>query len=112
MSYDPEEFQRHADDAVRIREVEEGRGRLRTAMFVALLGPLAIGAIVFFKVQLADWMRWGIYGTTPLAAILLIAGYFRMPGSAKFSGKTIILALITLAAAASTLPLVRQFFPQ
>ena len=112
MSYDPDEFNRHREGAIKTREAEEAHGRLRTALFVALLGPLAVGAIVFFKVEVKDWMRWGIYGTAPIAVLFLLINFFRIPGAAKFSRKAILLAILTLAAAAATIPLCRQFLPQ
>ena len=109
MSYDPKTFQRHADEAVLIRDVEEGMARVRNALFVGFLGPLSIGAIILFKFTVPSWAPYVILGTAPLAVLLLIVNWIRCPAPGRFKKGTLLSVVLTLAAAASTIPLLRQF---
>ena len=112
MTYNQKEYHRHQDEAILLRDQEDAIARLRTALFVALLGPLAIGAIYVFEFSVLSWIRWGILATAPLGFVLGIVAWMRIPGAAKTNGRTIRLLLFTLTAAVSTIPLAYKFIPQ
>lgn len=103
------EAHKFADDAVRAREDEEGYGRLRTAVFWAGLGPLAIGAIQILKLTPPKLAVHGILATIPLAILFLIVNYIRLPGRIKTSGQTLMMVLMTLVGAGATFGLFLAF---
>ena len=108
----PDDYGRHVGDAVKQRALDEGMGRMRTAMFVAMMGPVSIAALKLFSwPPESPWIYYGIIATAPLGFLMLIASWLRMPAEAKFIGKTFVSALFTLAAAASTYPILRFAFP-
>lgn len=111
MKPDPKEFEKFKDDAVRARELDDGLARLRAALFLAVLGPAAIGvawaleALPFARREIA----WGVYATAPLAGILLVVNYLRLPSEGKVSRAAGSIALLTVAAAVATVVLARRF---
>ena len=107
---DPSNYQKYADGAVRERAFEEGLGRLRMGMFVAILGPLALGVVWLLGVAAREitWLRYAILATAPLGALLGIINYFRVPGAGKLSGRAIFLLILTLVFAAVTVTLGRS----
>lgn len=104
------DYQKFADDAVHTRALEDGISRLRMALFVAALGPIGVGAIKVFNVQpVAPWMKYAILATVPLGFLLLLINFVRMPASGKFGKITLVTGLLTIAACAGTLFLMRHF---
>jgi hypothetical protein len=111
MRPDPREFEKFKDEAVRARELDEALARLRTSLFVAALGPAAIGAawaleaLPFGRREIA----WGVLATVPLAGLLFVINYFRLPAEGKVSRAALSILLLTAAAAAGTLILAGRF---
>jgi len=102
------EYQKYADDAVRSREKEEGFGRLRFCLFWAAAGPLAIIAVHLLKIEPQKWMALAIIGTEPLAIVLLIVNYIRLPNDHKASAPAMLIALMTLVGAAATFAMAKM----
>jgi hypothetical protein len=102
------EYQKYADDAVRTRQKEEGFGRLRFCLFWAAAGPLAIIALHLLKFEPQRWMAMAIVGTAPLAIVLLIINYIRLPNDSKASAPALLIALMTLVGAAATLAMAKM----
>jgi hypothetical protein len=107
------EYQKYADDAVRGRASEEGFGRLRFSLFLGLAGPLAILLLRVTKIEPQKWMIQGIAATAPLAVILLIVNFIRLPNNDKASSQAILVSLVTLVAAAANIVLLKalDLFP-
>lgn len=101
------EYQKYADDAVRSREREEGFGRLRFNLFIAVAGPLACFALHLLKFEPQKWMVMGILGTAPLAVVMLIVNFIRLPNDSKASAPALLISLMTLVAAAATFPVAK-----
>lgn len=101
------EYQKYADDAVRSREREEGLGRLRFCLFLAAAGPLAIVLLHLTKFEPQRWMAMGIVGSAPLAILMLIINYIRVPNDIKASPTTLILAMLTLLGAGAGLAMAK-----
>jgi|SRR5579859_1755890 len=102
------EYQKYADNAVRTREREEGMGRLRFCLFLAAAGPLAIIALHLLKFEPQRWMAIGIVGLAPLAIILLVVNFIRLPNDAKASAPALLISLLTLVGAAATLAMAKM----
>ncbi len=111
MRPDPREFEKFKDEAVRARELDEALARLRTALFVAALGPAAIGAA--WAVEALPFARreiaWAVWATAPLAGLLFAINYLRLPAGGKASRAALSVLVLTAAAAAATLVLARRF---
>jgi hypothetical protein len=103
------EYHKFADSAVRAREDEEGMGRLRMALFWAVIGPLACTAIRILKLEPPRAAVWGILATIPLSVLLLLLNYIRLPGRLKFSGSALTIVFGTLACAGATFALYNVF---
>jgi hypothetical protein len=103
------EYQKFADSAVRGREREEGFGRLRLGVFWAAAGSLAIFVLHLLNYTPPKWVAMAIVGTAPLAVILLIVNYIRLPNDCKASAQAMLIALITLVGAGATIALAGYF---
>src|SRR6185503_16727419 len=106
------EYQKYADKAVKDREREEGFGRLRTSVFLATAGPLAmiLARAVHFTVD-QRWMALGIVGLAPLAVVLLIINFIRLPNEAKVTTPAIMMLFLTLIVAGANLALANILEP-
>ena len=109
MSDYKNEYQKYADDAVRTRAKEEGFGRLRFNVFIAVAGPLASFLLNLLKIEPQKWMVMAILGTAPLAVVLLIVNFIRLPNDSKASAPALLMSLMTLAAAAANFAVARYF---
>jgi len=106
------EYHKFVDSAVRAREQEEGFGRLRLAVFWGIVGPLAImvtRVLGFKPPDMPKWMAIAIVATVPLAIVLLIINFIRLPNDHKASAQAIMICVITLAGAAATITLSKLF---
>jgi hypothetical protein len=104
------EYQKFADSAVRAREMEEGFGRLRLGVFWGAIGPLAImatRAIGYKPPDMPRWMAMAIVATAPLAIVMLIINFVRLPNEHKGSAQAIMISLLTLVGAAATITLAK-----
>jgi hypothetical protein len=102
------EYQKYADNAVRSREKEEGMGRLRFCLFLAAAGPLAIIALHLLKIEPQKWMAMIIIGLGPLAVVMLIVNYIRLPNDSKASAPALLIGLMTLVGAGATLAMAKM----
>jgi hypothetical protein len=107
MSNYKNEYQKYADDAVRGRASEEGFGRLRFSLFLGLAGPLLIFLLRVTKIEPQKWMIQVIAAAAPLAVILLIVNYIRLPNNDKASAQALLVALGTLVGAAANIALLK-----
>jgi len=103
------EYQKFADKAVRDREREEGLGRLRLGVFWGVVGTLAIVGSRMADFTPPRWMAMAIVGTAPLAVLLLIINFIRLPGDTKASATALLISLITLIGAAATIALATHY---
>jgi hypothetical protein len=106
------EYQKFADSAVLTRAKEEGFGRLRLGVFWGVLGSLGILATRAIGIKPPDmpkWMAMAIVATAPLAIVMLLINYIRLPNEHKASPQAIMIALITLVGAAATITLAKFF---
>ncbi len=111
MSEPKNEYQKFADSAVRARLREEGFGRLRLGLFWAFAGPLAIFLSRVLHFDLQRWMAVAIIGTAPLAIVLLIVNFIRMPNEAKASPSALMILLLTIVGAGANLALANVLDP-
>ncbi len=109
MSSPKNEYQKYADDAVRSRDREEGFGRLRFSLFWAVAGSLACFLVHLLKVDLQPWMTYAIVGTAPLAILLLVVNYIRLPNDAKASPSALLISLMTLVGSGATFALAKMW---
>jgi hypothetical protein len=103
------EYQKYADDAVRSRDREEGFGRLRFNLFLGVAGPLACFLVHLTEFNPPDMMAKGILALSPLAVILLIINFIRLPNASKASASALLISLGTLAGAAANLALAKMW---
>ena len=103
------EYQKFADDAVRTREREEGFGRLRMGVFWGIAGSLASFLIHMLAYTPPKWMAMAIVGTAPLAVVVLIVNYIRLPNDQKLTSTALLIGFITLLGAAATILLARYY---
>lgn len=96
------DYKKYADDAVKSRADNEGLGRLRMSTFIAMLGPLAIGACKALSLTPSANIKYGIIATGPVAILLLIINYLRLPGPVMVSVKAFGIALSTFVLAIAT----------
>jgi len=108
MSTPKNEYQKYADDAVRSREKEEGFGRLRFSLFWGFAGPLAIILLHLTKVEPQRWMAIAIVGMAPLAIVLLIINYIRLPNDSKASPAALMIGLMTLVGAGANIAMAKM----
>ena len=105
------EYQKFADNAVRDRAREEGIGRLRLGVFWGVAGSLAI--LVLKGTNNLDapprWLAMAIVATAPLAVLLLIINFIRLPNEAKTSPTALMISLVTLIGAGATIALANIF---
>ena len=106
------EYQKYADKAVKDREREEGLARIRTSVFLAVVGPLAnfLAHVLHFNIE-QRWMALGIIGTAPLAVFLMIVNYIRLPNEAKASAPAIMCLFLTLIGAGANFALANILEP-
>jgi hypothetical protein len=112
MSEHKHEYHKFVDSAMRAREQEEGFGRLRLSVFWAIVGPLAImvtRVLGFKPPDMPKWMAIAIVATAPLAIVLLIINFIRLPNDHKASAQAIMICMITLIGAAATITLSKLF---
>lgn len=110
MSDYKNEYQKFADSAVRSREQEEGFGRLRLGIFWGVVGGLAIFLLKMLNMLPPHkYLAMAIVATAPLAVILLIVNYIRLPNDCKASAQAIMIGFVTLIGAGATLALARYF---
>ncbi len=103
------DYQKYADQQVRDREHGDAMGRLRLAFFVAVLGPGAFGLMHTIGFVPPNMIRYAVLATIPLALILLVVNFVRLPGNAKGSSQAVGVLIFTLLAAAATFPVGRLF---
>lgn len=104
------EYQKFADSAVRAREKDEGFGRLRLGVFWGVVGSLAIFLLHMLKMlPPSKWVAIAIVGTAPLAVVLLIVNFIRLPNEHKASPQAILIGLVTLIGAGATIAMARAF---
>ncbi len=109
MKDDPNEYLKFKDEAVRSREREEAISRLRMAAFLAFLGPLTIGLQRAFAFELQKWMVYGILGSAPLAIVVLIVNFIRVPTDSKTSPPVLMVGFLTLIGVVATFVLATYF---
>lgn len=103
------EAQKYADQHLRDREENDAIGRLRLALFLGALGPGAAILIHTVGIDAANWMRIGILATMPLAIVVLILNYIRLPGKTKGSPTALMILALTILAVGATYPVARIF---
>jgi hypothetical protein len=113
MTEHKHEYQKFADSAVRARLREEGFGRLRLGLFWGAVGPLAIFLTRVLHIEIQDkrWLAIGIVASAPIAIVLAIVNFVRMPNEAKGSPSTIMILLLSIIGAAATLALANIIEP-
>jgi hypothetical protein len=109
MSDYQNEYQKFADSAVRSRAREEGYGRLRFALFWGVVGPLGIFLTRVLHFEPTRWMAIGLVATAPLAVLLLIVNYIRLPNDEKTSSQALLIGFGTLVGAGATVALAHVF---
>ena len=105
------DYHKYADQQVNDRAHGDAMGRLRLSAFVAAIGPGACILMHTIKYEPSSLIRNGVILTIPVALILLVVNFIRLPAKAKGSPVAVSILLITLLASAATYPLVRAFFP-
>lgn len=103
------EAHRYADEGAREREQEEVYGRLRLALFWGFLGLMAITVVKAIHFAPPQWLAWVIIGTAPIAVIVFVVNYLRLPTDCKLEGSVLVMGFITLSLAAGTTALTRIF---
>src|SRR5258706_15506795 len=103
------EYQKFDDDAVRNRAMEEGLGRLRMGVFWAVVGALGAGACKVLDFKPPQWLAIAIVGSAPLAILLLIINFIRLPAAVKTSTTALLIGFMTLIGAGGTTFLARIF---
>jgi len=103
------EYHKFADQQVHNREDNDAIGRLRLALFVAALGPGASILLHTIGYDPARVIRIGILATMPIAIVLLIMNFIRLPGRVKGSKATITIIIMTVVAVCATFPVARHF---
>jgi hypothetical protein len=104
------EYQKFADSAVRGREKEEAFGRLRLCVFWAVVGPLGVFLLKMLNMLPPHKIiALAVVGSAPLAVILLVINFVRLPNEYKASPQAILIGLMTLVGAGATLALARMF---
>ncbi len=106
------EYQKYADKAMKERAQDEGMGRLRTSVFLAAIGPLAIFLthVLHFTLE-QRWMGLAIVGTAPLAVVLLVVNYIRLPNEAKLTPPALMVLFLTLIGAGANIALANIMEP-
>src|SRR5258706_7142818 len=103
------EYQKFADSAVRGRAAEEGFGRLRLGVFWGAIGGLGIFLTHMIHYTPPRWMAMAFVGAAPVAIILLIVNFIRLPNECKSSAQALMIGFITLLASACTIFLANFF---
>jgi hypothetical protein len=113
MSEPNNEYQKFADSAVRARLRDEGYGRLRLGLFWAAVGPLSIflSRVLHFELQDKRWAAIVIVGSAPLAILLGIVNYIRLPNEAKAAPQAIMILFLTIIGAGATIALANVLEP-
>lgn len=105
----PPEYEKFKDSAVLAREEEAGIGRVRMALFVAALGPIAILLNHTLQLTASRNLRLGMILTAPAALVLLAINYARLPGRLRGSKAALAVLVMTLVCIAATLVLWQHF---
>jgi len=103
------EYHKFVDSAVMNRAREEGFGRLRVSLFLGWLGALAIFGTHMAKFDMPGWMAKAAVGAAPLAIVLLIINYIRLPNEVKASAQALSISVLTLVGAGATIFLAAHF---
>jgi hypothetical protein len=103
------EYQKYADSAVRGRAAEEGFGRLRLGVFWGVIGGLGIFLTHMLNYTPPRWMAMAMVGAAPIAVILLIVNFIRLPNDCKASAQALMIGFITLLGAGATIALANFF---
>src|SRR5579863_1656953 len=104
------EYQKFADSAVRAREREEGFGRLRMSGFCGGIGGVGIILCPVLKFEpIPRPLAMILMGMAPLAVILLVVNFIRLPNEHKASASALLIGLVTLVAAGATLAIANYF---
>jgi hypothetical protein len=104
------EYQKFADSAVRDRAREEGLGRLRLGVFWGVIGGLIIfGCNMTGFTPPPRWLAMAAVGAAPLAILLVIINFIRLPNESKASPTALLICLITLIAAGATITLALHY---
>lgn len=103
------DYKKYADDQVRTRELEDAIGRLRLALFVAVLGPIVLVLSKFLSFGLPRILKIGVLATVPLALLLLVIRFIQVPTEHKASKSALGILVMTVAAAIATFILAKQF---
>ena len=106
-----QDYHKFADRQVNDRAEGDAMGRLRLAVFVGALGPGAAIVLHTIKYEPSSFIRTAMILTIPVALLLLIVNFIRLPGKTKSTPAALTIVLITLACAGATFPLVKTFFP-
>jgi len=109
MSEPKNEYQKFADSAVRERAREEGIGRLRLGIFWGVAGSLAIVGTHYSGFTPPRWLAMAMVGTAPLAVVLLIINFIRLPNEIKATSQALMISFITLIGAGATVALANYF---
>ena len=96
------EAHKYADEACQDREREEAFGRLRLALFWGFLGTMAITVVTSTHYTPPRWLALAILGTAPVAVVVFIINYLRLPTDCKVKSSTLIMGFITLTFAVAT----------
>jgi hypothetical protein len=104
------EYQKFADSAVRERAREEGLGRLRLGVFWGVVGSLAILGTHFTGFEpVPRWAAMAIVASAPLAILLLVINFIRLPNDVKASSTALLISFVTLIGAGATIALANHF---
>lgn len=103
------EAHRYADEGLLDREREEIYGRLRLALFWGFLGTMALTFVKATHYTPPRWLAWAIIATAPVAIIVFILNYLRLPTVHKSEWSALVIGFITLTIAAATMTLTHVF---
>src|SRR4030095_16918521 len=103
------EYNKFVDSAVMARPREAGFGRLRLAAFWAVAGPLAMFGMHMAKFEMPRFLAIALVATAPLAIVLLIINYIRLPNEHKASPPAMMICLITILGAGANIALATHF---
>lgn len=103
------EYQKYADSAVRERAKEEGFGRLRLGIFWGVVGGLGIFLTHMLNYTPPKWMAMAFVGAAPVAVVLLIINFIRLPNEHKASAQALMIGFLTLIGAGATIAMANFF---
>ena len=109
MTDQKNEYNKFVDSAVMARAREAGFGRLRLGVFWGVAGPLAMFGMHMAKFETPRWLAMALVATAPLAIVLLIINYIRLPNEHKGSPQALMICLITIVGAMANIALATHF---